>query len=110
VLQVNNEQDYYQEPSFMGRTAEKIGKIATANGYDQEEVDDWMRTKQGAWTELSERQDKESAQMAQQDIKEATEYISGIINSMITEVRAKYDEANKQISSKVSDKLEAVRS
>jgi F0F1-type ATP synthase membrane subunit b/b' len=60
--------------------------------------------------ELGERQDRESATMAQQDIKEATGYVKSILDSMIAEARAKYEEANKMVTDEVTTKLEDAKS
>jgi len=97
--------DYVEEPTFMEKTAEKIAEIATANGYDQSEVDSWVSTKESAWKELAERQDRESYEMMQEDVKEATSYVKGIIDSMIAEVRAKEAELNEELTQAVTDKL-----
>ncbi len=97
--------DYVEEPTFLEKTAEKIAEIATANGYDQSEVDSWVSTKESAWKELAERQDRESLEMMQEDVKEATSYVKGIIDSMIAEVRAKEAELNEELTQAVTDKL-----
>ena len=60
--------------------------------------------------ELGERQDRESATMAQQDIKEATGYVKSILDSMIAEARSKYEEANKMVTDEVTTKLEDAKS
>ena len=60
--------------------------------------------------ELGERQDRESATMAQQDIKEATGYVKSILDSMIAEARSKYEEANKMVTDDVTTKLEDAKS
>ena len=60
--------------------------------------------------ELGERQDRESATMAQQDIKEATGYVKSILESMIAEARSKYEEANKMVTDEVTTKLEDAKS
>ena len=43
--------------------------------------------------------------MMQEDVKEASTYIKGIIDSMITEVRAKEAELNEELTQAVTDKL-----
>ncbi len=58
-----------------------------------------------AWKELGERQDKESLEMMQEDVKEASSYMKGILDSMIAEVRAKEAELNEEVTKAVTDKL-----
>lgn len=100
-----NDYSYDQGPTFFEKTAEKIAEVATANGYDQSEVDSWFSTKESAWKELSERQDRESVEMMQGDVKEASSYIKGVIDNMIAEVRAKEAELNEELTQAVTDKL-----
>ena len=57
-------------------------------GYDPEVAKAWLESSGASWEELSERQDRESMELGQQQIREAADYIKGIFDKMVVDLRA----------------------
>jgi len=100
---------YEDEPSAfeeaMEKAGEKLGESVIEWGFDKDVVDQWLNNKESAWTDLMYEQDKQSTEMAQNDIKEAAAYMKGIFDNMVTDLKEKSTEAQSQISDELDSKV-----
>ena len=56
-------------------------------GYDEEVAKAWFETTGASWEELSMKQDKESMELGQKQVKEASDYVKGIFDNMIVDLK-----------------------
>jgi hypothetical protein len=91
--------DFYPaEESHSDALEELAGQIEEAlisYGYDQATVDEWFATNGANWEAMNREQEIARGHLAQQQMKEASNYIKGILDRAVADLRAK-DEANTE--------------
>ena len=100
--------DHYDEVQTdfeiaMEQAGDKLEEKFEEWGLDEDVVEQWVETTEGAWTDLMTEQDKQSTEMAQADIKEAAAYLKPIFDNMIADLKEKSAEAQIEIA----DELES---
>jgi len=88
----------YEEKTAWEEAMEVVdNKLAEYGAYDVD-VESWKYEKKGAWTDLIYEQDKQSTEMAQNDIKEAAAYLKPIFDNMVADLKKKSAEAQIEIA------------
>lgn len=99
---------YYEEDSkfeqAMEAVGEKIGEAAISYGFDPELVESWFEEKGTAWEDLAEAQNQAKADMAKADIAEAAEYMKGIVDNAVADIRSRVEENQEAFESMVDQR------
>lgn len=78
---------YSPEPTPYEQACEEMRTKLISYGYDPEVAKAWLESSGASWEELSKRQDKESMELGQQQVREASDYIKGIFDKMVVDLR-----------------------
>ena len=81
------------EQSRMEALAAKVEEALISYGYDQAAVDQWLTKFDNDWDNLHREQEIARAQLAQQQMLEVSNFVKGIVDAAVVDLRAR-DEAN----------------
>ena len=81
------------EQSRMEALAAKVEEALISYGYDQAAVDQWFTKFDNDWDNLHREQEIARAQLAQQQMLEVSNFVKGIVDEAVVDLRAR-DEAN----------------
>ena len=107
-----NESDYDSEDSSDGFEVvmDKIESAAVSYGYDSEVVQAWLQDKGTSWKELQQSHDVESIAQKKADVAEAADYIKGILDNMVNEMRTNQVEDQANFETALDDKVSDLKS
>ena len=56
-------------------------------GYDREVAEEWFTTSGAEWDTLQVKQDKEAMELGQRQVREASDYVKGIFDNMVIDLK-----------------------
>ena len=91
----------------MGEYLESIGEAifdsAVNNGLNPDEAQSWIQTVEQAWMELEETAQAEDAELYDEQAREAAEYLTPIIDGMVSDIAAQASTALDSLAEEVSE-------
>lgn len=85
---------------------DKVYENMCKHGFDEDDVEEWLQAATQTWDELSRRHMQDEKELAQQQTDEAQEYVSGILEGMLNDLRTKTDETQAQMREEAEAQLE----
>ena len=89
----------------MEEFATKLNDALVSYGYDPEVVNTWFETAGQNWEDLAREQDKANAALAQQQVREASDYAKGILDNAVADLRAQHEVNQQQMESELDAKV-----
>ena len=72
-------------------------------GYDRELAEEWFTTSGAEWDALKMEQDKASMELGQRQVREASDYVKGIFDNMVIDLKQKQVKDMESFSTNVDD-------
>ena len=82
-------------PTPIEQFAQQVKDALNSYGYDQATVDAWFSSNEAAWESMHREQEIARGELAQKQMQEASDYVKGILDRAVADLRAK-DEANTE--------------
>ena len=85
---------YYEDPAIYNQThepwaiaMEEMRTKLIEYGYDREVAEEWFTTSGAEWDTLQMEQDKEAMELGQRQVREASDYVKGIFDNMVIDLK-----------------------
>ena len=97
------------EPTPLEIFSQKARAALESYGFDQAEVEAWLTDVDQTWSDLDREQQIARGELAQQQALEASNYVKGILDRAIPDLRAKDEAANEQLKQDIDAKVVEIK-
>ena len=97
------------EPTPLEVFSQKARAALESYGFDQGQVEAWLTDVDQTWKDLDREQQIARGELAQQQALEASDYVKGILDRAIPDLRAKDEAANEQLKQDIDAKVVEIK-